>query len=765
MRVLSLVALTVVMFLSVGGCEGHGGRQKPVPLTHDSGDQPKADDTATPQNSERREESVATNRVDPNDIVPVPRDIADLRTPIGELKELMFVKTGQVEVTVLEHAYMDATTGNVTLNTGSHAHRAKPGHRFVWLSFERSSVANDVEVDLRDFSVKHERGKSECLAGSGDPVDVWSDANPHRLTINKGHARSCLLFQVPEGLSRLTVIYKGDEISMPLSSSNVSKTSLVRNARRRSGHPSPEPSVIITREWTDSTGRYSVDAEFVEVTSDGEVVLKRSDNARLITVPLNRLSEPDRAYIRELGAKPATPAPAVPEVPKVSSATPDLAASPASQNAHALKQVAVTAINESTVQLEITLTSKKNQTRTEHKLAPHKEKTFALTVGGYEAFCFSFDSGSALSTTVPVYVDQPEIWRFYATATGWERSVNPSKAPVEALADWQLDYDRFVQCYRETLTAGSQPPSDLFQGKVIRWPLTFEGMKRSGNEVTLRFAGVQRKLTEGGLTVPWAEFRPARSALSQWERLSAGTAVTVHGTIQGCTVGKLTDRLTQEQIPWGLATVVQARPEIGVSNTPLVQNAGRKSGYVSPDVAAYITRSLELAEQGDKDKAFWHLTNALLFGHRTEEIKKAMETCPLAKASPGIPLVKDGKIDPEAQEDLDYWSSYVPAIDLPVEKLLDMVQVSPQWDDVEVKMLLHEDLVGDGKCSMTKTEETQFLCFLRRNQLTLHAAEQRYGKPAKVFESPGGAKYVFYGRFVLFQPVRKDRPCVLRLAK
>jgi len=66
------------------------------------------------------------------------------------------------------------------------------------------------------------------------------------------------------------------------------------------------PSVAIARKWTDSTGKYSVDAEFVETTSDGKAVLKRTDNARLISVPVNRLSEPDRAYIRELAAKPAT---------------------------------------------------------------------------------------------------------------------------------------------------------------------------------------------------------------------------------------------------------------------------------------------------------------------------------------------------------------------------------------------------------------------------------------------------------------------------
>ena len=48
------------------------------------------------------------------------------------------------------------------------------------------------------------------------------------------------------------------------------------------------------RSWTDNTGEFSVDAEFVAI-SDGAVIL-RSPTGRTVRVPLERLSAADRAY-------------------------------------------------------------------------------------------------------------------------------------------------------------------------------------------------------------------------------------------------------------------------------------------------------------------------------------------------------------------------------------------------------------------------------------------------------------------------------------
>ena len=54
------------------------------------------------------------------------------------------------------------------------------------------------------------------------------------------------------------------------------------------------------RKWTDSTGKHSVEAEFVEV-KDGNAVLKRA-SGKTVAVPLARLSTADRKYISEQAA-------------------------------------------------------------------------------------------------------------------------------------------------------------------------------------------------------------------------------------------------------------------------------------------------------------------------------------------------------------------------------------------------------------------------------------------------------------------------------
>ncbi len=102
------------------------------------------------------------------------------------------------------------------------------------------------------------------------------------------------------------------------------------------------------RTWTDNTGKFSVDAELVEATPDS-VVLKKA-TGELITVPVARLSENDRQYLRTLVTPDSRPAKevvrvypsfpdAVTEVPPWNDANPpfDLAAflrlPPAEENA------------------------------------------------------------------------------------------------------------------------------------------------------------------------------------------------------------------------------------------------------------------------------------------------------------------------------------------------------------------------------------------------------------------------------------------------
>lgn len=57
------------------------------------------------------------------------------------------------------------------------------------------------------------------------------------------------------------------------------------------------PSDAAERTWTDSTGKFQVDAELVEV-QDGTVVLRRADG-RTVRVPLKRLSKSDQQYVAE----------------------------------------------------------------------------------------------------------------------------------------------------------------------------------------------------------------------------------------------------------------------------------------------------------------------------------------------------------------------------------------------------------------------------------------------------------------------------------
>ncbi len=62
-------------------------------------------------------------------------------------------------------------------------------------------------------------------------------------------------------------------------------------------------SVIFAREWTDSTGRYKVEADLIAY-NDTTAVLKRADG-RLVAVPIDRLSEADQKYLSSKEAEEA----------------------------------------------------------------------------------------------------------------------------------------------------------------------------------------------------------------------------------------------------------------------------------------------------------------------------------------------------------------------------------------------------------------------------------------------------------------------------
>ena len=64
------------------------------------------------------------------------------------------------------------------------------------------------------------------------------------------------------------------------------------------------PSIALARVWTDSTGQYKVDADLVAF-NDHTVVLQRKDDKELGAVPIEKLSQTDREYLKSKEATEA----------------------------------------------------------------------------------------------------------------------------------------------------------------------------------------------------------------------------------------------------------------------------------------------------------------------------------------------------------------------------------------------------------------------------------------------------------------------------
>ena len=62
----------------------------------------------------------------------------------------------------------------------------------------------------------------------------------------------------------------------------------------------------LARTWTDTTGKYKIEGEFIKLT-DGQVDVRR-DDGKLVRIPLEKLSEADQQYARK-AAKPADESP------------------------------------------------------------------------------------------------------------------------------------------------------------------------------------------------------------------------------------------------------------------------------------------------------------------------------------------------------------------------------------------------------------------------------------------------------------------------
>ena len=76
---------------------------------------------------------------------------------------------------------------------------------------------------------------------------------------------------------------------------------------------------VLARTWTDSSGTYKVEAELVKL--DGEVVELKKPDGTVIKVPLDKLSEADRVFVRPKAiALTATKHPAIEQQVPVTSA-------------------------------------------------------------------------------------------------------------------------------------------------------------------------------------------------------------------------------------------------------------------------------------------------------------------------------------------------------------------------------------------------------------------------------------------------------------
>ncbi|MGD0655853.1 MAG: SHD1 domain-containing protein [Thermoguttaceae bacterium] len=60
-------------------------------------------------------------------------------------------------------------------------------------------------------------------------------------------------------------------------------------------------SIAFARKWTDSTGQYTTEAEFVDL-KDGKVQLKK-EGGKIIYVPIEKLSDSDQKYVYKLLSK------------------------------------------------------------------------------------------------------------------------------------------------------------------------------------------------------------------------------------------------------------------------------------------------------------------------------------------------------------------------------------------------------------------------------------------------------------------------------
>jgi len=250
-------------------------------------------------------------------------------------------------------------------------------------------------------------------------------------------------------------------------------------------------SAASARKWTDSTGKYTVEAELVHL-KDGIVQLKRSDDGRLIPVALSSLSSSDREYVKQVQNGPSETTDKVSRVSKPRYRT----------------------------------------------ITADWQRNYYAFVKEYKNIILKDGSGrSANERAQRLFEGKAIEWRLSFEAV--RRSGNHAELEF-------LGVRRKLSSVVVGRNKAPPPPGPVAvriegRGSAADVAAAFERAQKRAQELAQERAQRYERLTKEraeryrkNAIAPWAEFRVAPGTLAQWKKLKRGTWVTVEGTIETC---------------------------------------------------------------------------------------------------------------------------------------------------------------------------------------------------------------------------------------
>ncbi len=178
-----------------------------------------------------------------------------------------------------------------------------PADGAVFIAIDREQAffrGAECLIALRRWQLEHDaqpddlESVAKAAGMTAVPVDPFSDA-PMKMTVVNGEA---VIYSVgPDGQDDNALVEWDPKV-------DPNKGDIVFRLPRPTDRIRPVKP--LARTWTDKSGTHTVTAELIDV-KDGSVRLKRQD-AKVVTIPLEKLSETDRAFLRE-HARPGIRAP------------------------------------------------------------------------------------------------------------------------------------------------------------------------------------------------------------------------------------------------------------------------------------------------------------------------------------------------------------------------------------------------------------------------------------------------------------------------